>query len=170
MSKTFKYESWFEAQLSPTYSNQLSMLFVCSSCLAINPDTCSGRKPVFGLCSFPSSWYIHSGTMLVPGLLVIDVTGLTGPRVLPDVVGRVVTGLEPAWANFDDPEKSSPSTSFALRRPLPDSSAIVTTMCSKDTWSYFYVFGIEFCGGEWVGLYRGVTAFYSHGANDTEHL
>ena len=34
--------------------------------------------------------------MLVPGLLVIDVTGLTGPRLLPDVVGLVVTGLDPA--------------------------------------------------------------------------
>ena len=33
--------------------------------------------------------------MLVPGLLVIDVTGLTGPLVLPEVVGLVVTGLEP---------------------------------------------------------------------------
>ena len=78
--------------------------------------------------------------MLVPGLLVIDVTGLTGPRLLlPDVVGRVVTGLEPGCANFDDPDKSSPSPSFVLRRP--DSSAIVITMCSKDMWSYIYAFG-----------------------------
>ena len=89
--------------------------------------------------------------MLVPGLLVIDVTGLTGPRVLPDVVGLVVTGLEPACANFDDPEKSSPSTSFVLRRPLPESSAIVPTMCSKDMWPYFYVLRIHFrgVGNQW---------------------
>ena len=76
--------------------------------------------------------------MLVPGLLVIDVTGLTGPLVLPDVVGLVVTGLEPGWGNFEDPEKSSPSTSFALRRPESSWSAIRTTVCSRDRGPNFY--------------------------------
>ena len=83
--------------------------------------------------------------MLVPGLLVIEVTGLTGPRLLPDVVGRVVTGLDPACGNFDEPEKSSPSASFVLRSPpLPDSS-IVPAMCSKDMCPYFYILGIFSC-------------------------
>ena len=30
------------------------------------------------------------------------VTGLTGPRLLPEVLGRVVTGREPGWGSLEE--------------------------------------------------------------------